>query len=163
MISLVRKKHRRHVLELQLTAMIDIFSLIVIFLIKGTVFGVSDVAVPTGVKLPKSSSTESLESAPTAQVTSGALKLSMDSRSRAIPLDLLEESGQSADVLRIRKEIEGYISRLSNQARSSGVLVSIIADRTTPYSDIFRAIKFLRRSGFESMLFIAADSPEVSR
>jgi hypothetical protein len=58
------KRQKKPPLELQLTAMIDVFSMIVIFLIFGTVFGAADITVPAGMRIPQSISKEGLEAAP---------------------------------------------------------------------------------------------------
>ena len=58
------KMKRREPMSLQLTAMIDIFSMIVIFLIMGTAFGTSDVILPKDFLLPHSNSKEDAETAP---------------------------------------------------------------------------------------------------
>src|SRR3954463_3161754 len=73
MSLLLPKKHRRHPIELQLTAMIDIFAMLIIFLIKGTVFGAVDVVIPEGLLLPLSSSKETVEPAQQVIVGNGTV------------------------------------------------------------------------------------------
>lgn len=163
--SLVPKRKHRHVLDLQLTAMIDIFSLIVIFLIKGTVFGVSDLPMDPTIKLPESRSKESLETAPQVQIIGDRVFFSGDStasRSSGVDVNDLARAGTTPEGPRERlgAEIKDFISRLTPEARGSGVLLSVIADRTTPYSKVFQVVRFFRESGFDSILFVAAAEAE---
>ena len=154
---LLPKRKRRHVLDLQLTAMIDIFSLIVIFLIKGTVFGVSDLPVDRDVKLPKSRSKETLDTAPYAQIVgekvafSGAA--STDVR-QGIPFEELSAGGSGRDHL--AAEVKAYLSKIPPESKSSGILLSVIADRDATYGRVFEVVKFFREQGFESLLFVAS-------
>ncbi len=152
--SLLPKRKHRHVLDLQLTAMIDIFSLIVIFLIKGTVFGVSDLPIDPKLKLPSSQSKESLDTAPSVQLVGDQIRFSASADPSSIPLAELSAGGAGRS--RLLSEIQSYLARLSPEAKGSGVLLSFIADRDAAYSDVFRVVRFFRESGFDSILFVAS-------
>ncbi len=157
--SLIPKKKHRHVLDLQLTAMIDIFSLIVIFLIKGTVFGVSDLPVDSTIRLPESRSSETLETAPNVQIVSDKVIFSAattEDLKLGVPLSELESGGTGRE--RLLAEIRDYLARLPAEARGSGVLLGVIADRDAPYSKVFSVVRFFRQSGFDSLLFVAASA-----
>ena len=158
--SLLPKKRVRHVLDLQLTAMIDIFSLIVIFLIKGTVFGVSDLPVDPTIKLPQSRSKESLETAPHVQIIgekvvySGAGSAVLKD---GVLISQLTSGGPIRDQLIL--DISKYLKGLSPEARGSGVLLSVIADKSAGYGKVFEVVRFFREQGFQCLLFVAA-APE---
>jgi biopolymer transport protein ExbD len=159
--SLIPKKKHRHVLDLQLTAMIDIFSLIVIFLIKGTVFGVSDLPLDAGIKLPESRSKEALETAPNVQLVGDLVRFSAAEGAVSkdgVPLAELAAGGPGRE--RLESEIKDYLAKLPAEARGSGVLLGVIADRDAPYSKIFSVVRFFRQSGFDSLLFVAAAEAE---
>ena len=153
------RKHRREGMELQLTAMIDIFTMIVIFLIKGTVMGASDMAVPSDMKLPKSYSHENVESAPQVVISVNEVKiLSLGSGREnlpAVPLKDFKTSGSVASIEKLKEPLKAYIGQLTSAQRSGGVLLNVIADKKTPYADIFDVVKVFRQAGFESLLFIA--------
>lgn len=152
--SLLPKRKHRHVLDLQLTAMIDIFSLIVIFLIKGTVFGVSDLPVDPKLKLPSSQSKESLDTAPSVQLVGDQIRFSVSGNQPPVALAELLSGGPGR--MRLATEIQSYRSKLSKEAVGSGVLLSFLADREASYSDVFKVVKFFRESGFDSVLFVAS-------
>ena len=161
MISLMPKRTHRRLFELQLTAMIDIFSMIIIFLIKGTMFGVSDIAVPEGVRLPQSFSKESVESAPQVMIAQKQVRFSF--REGAIPIEAFaNDRGEDPRMGSLRQELKTYVNQLSGVARSSGALLNVIADRETPYRDVFNTVRVMRQSGFEAMLFVAMGPDEKS-
>lgn len=147
------KRRRRAPLNLPLTAMIDIFSLIVIFLIKGTVFGVADVST-ANVKLPISVSKETVESAP--QVLIAQDKVRVSALQKDYPLSLFKpENAGSAEAASLKKELADYIAKITPEAKSSGVLLNVVADRSESYEHVFDAIRLFRESGFQTLLFIA--------
>ena len=155
MFALVPLKRRRRIFSLQLTAMIDVFALIVIYLIKGTFFGSTDVNVPSDMRLPTSFSKENVETAPTVVISGGQVQLSM--RPSKIALAAFDPKLREEKETRIlRAELKGLVNKIPAHAVKSGVLLSVVADAATPYRDVFNVIRLMRESGFEAMLFIAS-------
>ncbi|OFZ56636.1 MAG: hypothetical protein A2428_05285 [Bdellovibrionales bacterium RIFOXYC1_FULL_54_43] len=150
-----RRSHRRP-MELQLTAMIDIFSMIVIFLILGSVFGASEMVVPEGMEIPRSISKEGAESAPRVTITREFVQISFLSGVYPIQTFQTDPVTVTSEITRLENEIRGYVQRLPAEAKTSGVLLNVIADRETPYENIFNVVKIFRKSGFETLLFVAA-------
>ena len=154
--DLTVRRHRKEPLELQLTAMIDIFSMIVIFLIFGTVFGAADIIVPGSIQVPKSVSKEGAESAP--RLVIDANEVMFSGSGEKAPLSWFkgqdDESRSRADAFKGR--IKGFVARLPDSAKGSGVLLNVIADQDTPYEDIFSVVRVFREAGFQSLLFVAA-------
>lgn len=164
-----QRKTRRQPLELQLTAMIDIFTMIVIFLVMGTVIGVSEVSVPPNLKLPKSFSVEALDSAPQLIVdrkTDGpqpetVIRLKSLSAETAelepIPLEDFRPavSASKPRILDLKAKLKERLAKLTPEQRAGGVLLNVVADKATPYADLFDVIKVFREAGFESLLFVA--------
>lgn len=132
--------------------MIDIFSMIVIFLIKGAVFGASDIAIPENVRLPASVSKENVEPAPQLLISGGQVKTNV--YPRAIPLEYFHNS-QASDLQVLKEQLRAFIQRQGNPEKRSQIQLHVIADRSTPYRDIFDTVKVFRESGFESVLFLA--------
>ncbi len=147
------KRSRRAGLELQLTAMVDIFSIMVIFLIKGTVFGASDLFIPEGVKLPESISKESAESAPQVAITD--IDVSISVFPEKIELAAFRSLEATPKVAKLKVKLKEYVSKLPKDAKKSGVLLNVMADRRAPYQDVYDVVRVFRESGFETLLFIA--------
>jgi len=154
-----RRRHRKEGMELQLTAMIDIFTMIVIFLVMGSVIGVAEVAVPEGMKLPKSFSVEGVDTAP--QLIIGRdQSVQLRNLSVGYPLsdrlkvtDFSDPNG-SAGREQLRVEIEKVTRNPENSGKAQ--ILNILADRNVSYREVFDVIQFFRRAGFESLLFVAS-------
>ena len=150
MMGIFDRKARKQPIELQLTALIDVMSMLVIFLIKGTVFGASDMLVPNDMKLPESVSRESAESAP--QVIISKSKVSVSFSKETYDLSAFRDNGGPTG---LRKQLKAYVAALPAVARTSGVLLNVVADKLTPYKDVFDTVKVFREAGFETLLFVA--------
>ncbi|MCM2280051.1 MAG: biopolymer transporter ExbD [Oligoflexia bacterium] len=150
--ALMQRRHRREGLELQLTAMIDIFSMIVIFLIFGTVFGAAELVIPSGMSMPRSISKEGVESAP--RVVIGKDYVQASFLKENIPLATFKGE-QARTLASFRDAAKDYVKSLPKDAKGSGALLNVIADQETPYEDIFGVVRVFRESGFEAMLFVA--------
>lgn len=147
MDSLIPARKRRLPISIQLTAMIDIFAMIIIFLMKGAVFGSLDIAIPENVRVPESVSKEAAESAPRVVIASGRVRFDAAPAASAPLQDYGSEQ--------IREALAGYVRELPSQARSAGVLLNVVADRETPYRSVYDVIRVFRQAGFETMLFVA--------
>ena len=165
MIGIFPRKHRRPLFELQLTAMIDIFSMIVIFLVKGTVSGLSDVQVPERLMLPTSISKESVESAPVMTISRDDVTVSITPGLKYQLNWFAERSPENPNIISLKDELKAFIVRMPTVARSSGVLLNVIADREAPYQTVFNSVRVFREAGFETMLFVAsgADNPNAKK
>lgn len=146
-------RRRRDPLELQLTAMIDIFSMIVIFLIMGTVFGASEIIIPPGLSVPLSRSSEGVESAP--RLVISADKVSFSGFSKEYRLDSFRPGSASPEAADLRDRAKAYLARQTKGAGHAVGMVNVIADRNMPYRDLFEVVKVMREAGFGAMLFVA--------
>jgi biopolymer transport protein ExbD len=155
-MMLIPRKPRREMLTLQLTAMIDVFSILTIFLIKGTVFGVSDVSMPDTMKLPESVSKESVESAPQVLITKDSVQVSI--LAEPLPLTAFSKANDPA-IVALKEQLKAYVKSLPPEAKSSGVLLNVISDRETPYRNVFDTVKVFREAGFETLLLVAVAPP----
>lgn len=151
----LEKKSRRSQIGLNVTAMIDVCAMIIIFLVMGTYFGESSIVVPDSVVIPKSISKESVENAPRLVISDK--DVSADFLPAPIPLDLFHAAAgaDNAELNRNKAILKAFVAAIPAEARRSGVLLNIIAGRATPYRDIFDVVSFFRSSGFQSMLFVA--------
>ncbi|MFZ4404228.1 MAG: ExbD/TolR family protein [Pseudobdellovibrionaceae bacterium] len=142
---------KRKILVLQLAPMIDVFVLIIVFLLKATVLGGVSIVIPSDMKSAKSSSKESVEAAP--QVIIHENKVELAFLNKKIDIKAFDSSNSTIDQL--KSDLKSYIDKTSNQAKSSVVNLNIVADSRTPYRQVFDVIKVFREAGLQSMLFIA--------
>lgn len=157
-------KKNKHVLELQLTAMIDVFSMIVIFLILGSVFGGADIVLPKGLSPPRSKSVSVSASAPTFSLLNGKVESSLIP-GLTVSMDEVRSSGAGAAELKSKvsqflSSTEGAAPRPSaqivpNAETPSARAVNIAADELASYQDVFDLGRWLREAGFEELLFVA--------
>lgn len=150
MSASVGKKGKTIVLNL--TSMIDICAILIIFLVMGTVIGQEDVLTPDGLKFPRSFNKDILETAPQVAIFKGEIEIKFLNRKMSLA-DFLNDQGDIGK--RVRTEIKKYVEDMPQRVKTSGVLLNYIADSQTPYSTVFDTTKVFRENGFESILFVA--------
>lgn len=147
------KKPRKPIMTLNVTALIDICALLIIFLIMGTVFGESSIFIPNGVVIPKSFSKETVENAPKVTITQSGVMSSI--QNDPVPLEWFKEEVPRPEMLAFKEKTKSYVNKIPAAARKSGVLLNVIADQNAPYKDIFSVVRVFREAGFQSVLFVA--------
>jgi len=149
--NLTERPPRKEPISLQLTAMIDVFSMIVIFLILGTVFGASEVVLPGGIKLPSSISKEGMDTAPRIVIHKG--KVTSNFFKDTYDLARFQAPEGSAVLSALQKELKQYAKPLTSGEGPK--LLSTIADRETEYQEVFSVVRVFRLAGFETLMFVA--------
>ena len=149
------RKHREP-FELQLTAMIDIFSMILIFLIMGSVFGGVDIIVPNGIKLPKSKTNEISSSALTVAILADQVQVT-GLQSKDVPLAEFRRDRvqNSAAINGMKAELKAAVDKMSKEEKAKGVPLNVVCDQKAPYKDVFDVMQVFRGSGFNTILFVA--------
>lgn len=148
------KKPRREIVPLNVIPMIDVFSMIIIFLIMGTIFGEASIDVPNWLEVPKSTSKENVENAPRILITQNEVITNFNTQK--IPLSEFRSNRfGSLEMQSFVSQIRKYVDSIPPEVRQGGVLLNVIADQSTPYRDIFDVMKVFRGAGFESILFVA--------
>lgn len=143
-----RIKKNREILELNLTPLIDAFTVIVLFLILGAVFSKSDISIPKSMLLPQSKSDSSAHIAQQIIVHNGKVKFSKMDKEFLIS-DFYNGAPQ------VRAAIKKYFSGIPQEKREAATELNFTTDLSTPYKTIFDIIKVLREEGFETLLFVA--------
>lgn len=143
---------RRRPLALQLAPMIDIFTLLIVFLLKSTV--VSDIAIvfPSDLKAPVSSEKESLESFPEVFVYKDRLDIPFLKLSKQI--GTLKDLS-NGDIDAFKSKAEQYRQQSDLFSKSTVVNINLLAGSDNSYKNIFDCVSFLRKMGFQSIQFIA--------
>jgi biopolymer transport protein ExbD len=146
------KRPRREPFALQLTAMIDIFSMIVIFLIMGTVFGSSDFIFPADFILPQSASKENSEPAPQLIITQDSVEFKP--LQLKIPLKDFVTDPDGAGIKDFSRTLRSYAGKLPESAKTSGNLLNVMTDERVAYEQAFEVLKVFRQAGFDTLLFV---------
>lgn len=151
-MSLMFKPHRREPTEPQLAAMIDVFSILIIFLIAGTVMGNTSVILPEGLTPPISASHETMTTVPQITVLADRVETSFSTSSYALRA-FLAETSDDPDLVRFKSDVAALVAAGKNKG-DVGVL-NFVADKSLPYERLFKVIKAAREAGAESILFVA--------
>lgn len=141
---------RRKNISLQLAPMIDIFTLIIVFLLQSTVIGTTSVTFPPDLSPPQSKSVEDLENAPTVEVY--AERVIFKPSQVQIPASAFL-SGNFQGLSKEKLQIQSY---LKNEVKKNEFNhLNLVADRAINYELIFQVVKFFKETGFQSVLFVA--------
>jgi biopolymer transport protein ExbD len=143
---------RRYPLALQLAPMIDIFVLIIVFLLKSTIVADVSIVFPREMHPPLSKSKEGLDTYPEVVVTENEVIVGMiqETVSLASAAALSEERMNE-----LKTKVELYVKSKDEKVRSQATHVNLITFRGNNYKNVFAAVKFLRKIGFQSVAFIA--------
>ncbi|MBL7556851.1 MAG: biopolymer transporter ExbD [Bdellovibrionaceae bacterium] len=143
---------RKYPLTLQLAPMIDIFFLIIVFLLKATIVADVSIVFPREMHPPMSRSKETLETFPEVVVTETEIIVGIIHEN----LNLAEVEKLSEErVNEIKSKVEQYVKSKDEKVRSQATHVNLITYRGNNYKNIFASVKFLRKIGFQSVAFIA--------
>ena len=143
---------RRHPIALQLAPMIDIFTLIIVFLLKSTVVADISIVFPSELQAPKSLSQESLETFPEVFVYHDRVELPFMKISKKF-VELEEITDE--ELSRTKKKVADYIKVAAVHSKASLININMLSGKNNKYKTIYSAVKYLRQIGFQSVLFIA--------
>ncbi len=153
-------RRRKDPVQPQLTALIDVFSIIIIFLVAGTVFGTSSIILPKSLTLPKSFGKESIVSAPQLSISKDRVSTTLSDK--VYPMEIFSGKIENDPRLNdLKAEIKIFIANLRPEAKNAGILLNVVADRDLPYQMLFDVISVYRANGFQSLLFIAEGEKEA--
>lgn len=143
---------RRYPLALQLAPMIDIFVLIIVFLLKSTIVADVSIVFPREMHPPLSKSKEGLETFPEVVVTETEVVVGMIEETISLSeIDRLSDERMAG----LKSKVEQYVKSKDEKIRSQATHINLITYRGNNYKNIFSAVKFLRKIGFQSVAFIA--------
>jgi biopolymer transport protein ExbD len=147
-------RKKQEPLELQLTAMIDVFSMIVIFLIFGTVFGAADIVIPKDLAIPKSHSKEGVDSAPRLLIHNGQVTLNLNDEKFPLSAFKTEESRKAVGE-KLKPVLAEFKARRKGNEGSGSNPINLLADQNAPYEEIYDVVSAFRQYGFDSVYFVA--------
>jgi biopolymer transport protein ExbD len=147
-------RNRSELVQPQLTAMIDVCALLIIFLIAGSVFGASSLVLPGNIALPHSLIQEAILAAPQVSILpEGTVKVSFSGNEYPVAAF---RGGTMVDprLEPLRTEISAFLSSLEAGIHT-GTIINVIADKHTPYYMVYDVVQVFRKNGFQSVLFIS--------
>lgn len=146
------RKKKASVIALQLAPMIDIFTLVIVFLLKGTVLSETVISNPESVQLAKSDSQETTELAAEVYIKPDHVEFKMINEN--VPLQVFQNEVLDLNdqmLIKLKKFIDDNGKIAGNTLKQ----VNVVADYKTNYKTIFHVVRMLRLAGFQAMLFIA--------
>jgi biopolymer transport protein ExbD len=154
MFDLDATPKREAVIRLQLAPMIDIFVLVIVFLLKGTVLSETVISTPELVEVARSESREVTELAPEVYITEADVHFRMIGETVPLARVAAEELDPADPLI---EKFRNYLSQSKTLSESGNSLihVNVVADYRTEYKTLFHVVRLLRAAGFKAMLFIA--------
>lgn len=155
------KHHRQEPTEPQLATMIDVFSILIIFLIAGTAMDSSVLNIPTDIILPSTESKATSLNAP--QVTLQSGKILMHFIEDEIDLkDMISET-ETSKYKTVKLKLIQYIEKVKKDSHKNKAdlqllqSINLVADKTTPYADVYLTIKAFRNLGFQNAILVGME------
>lgn len=155
------KHHRPEPTEPQLATMIDVFSILIIFLIAGTAMDSSVLNVPIDIMLPSTQSKATSLNAP--QVTLNSGKLIMNFIQDEIALEELVAEVESEKVKNIKIKLNSYLEKIKKNSHKSKAdtqllqSINFVTDKKTSYADVYKTIKVFRNLGFQNTILVGME------
>lgn len=151
MEPLVRPKRRRQEIQLLMTPMVDIFTILVIFIIKGSVFSQTQVTIPDQVRVPLSKNNEGLDDTLKVTVFGDQIRL----HDEVFPIAIVSQNNafhprRSA----LLEKLHAHFDKWLKQGLPQASTVQLIADRRTPYALIYETSEFLRIAGASRVILV---------
>ncbi len=149
------RRKAKPITNVNLTPIMDIFSVLIIFFVKANVLSANAVEVPANVKVPKSISSETVETAPEVMLYNDEVNLKIINRTVKID-DLIKTKGELNDRGRyVYIELKKYIESFKIENQDFGLTVNFVSSNETSYKKIYDVVDFLKSAGFKNVLFIA--------
>lgn len=145
------KPKKRKLAALQLAPLIDIFVLIIVFLVKGTVLGGSNITMPPDLKPAQSKSAENMEIAPEVYLTKEKIYFKFIEDE----LSLAQFESANFEDPQLLTKIQSFLENLPEKQKNLSTLVNMVADKDSDYLYVFELTKFLRVAGFQNVLYVA--------
>ncbi len=155
------RKHRREPTQPNLTPMMDVLTIITLFLISLAEFGPESLEMVPDLFLPFSRLTSDVETA--SQVTVNSQGVSAKFLTQTYPLNYFSP-GQGLPINRtsFRTQMQSQLRNLLTTTKSDDIVLNVLADRALPYQVIYDVVRSLRESGFHRLAFVAQNQ-EVAK
>lgn len=155
------KHHRQEPTEPQLATMIDVFSILIIFLIAGTAMDSSVLNIPVDITLPSTQSKATSLNAP--QVTLQSGRLVMNFIQEEIELKEMLSETKTEKFILVKTKLDQYLEKVKKNSHKNKAdlqllqSINLVADRETPYVDVYSTIKAFRNLGFQNTILVGME------
>jgi biopolymer transport protein ExbD len=155
------KHHRREPSEPQLATMIDVFSILIIFLIAGTAMDNSILNIPDDLFLPSTQSNSTSLNAPQITLKEGVVDVNFIGEK--FSLKEISQIDESENIKKIKNKLSEYISKNTSSKKKSLAdtqllqSINLVSDKNTSYADIYLTIKIFRSFGFQNTILVGLD------
>ncbi len=157
------KPHRREPSEPQLAAMIDVFSILIIFLIAGTAMDSSVLEIPGDLFLAETTSKSNSVNAPQVTLKDGLVTIKFIDEK--IGIDEIElDKLNSPNVIRLGQKLKNYLNQVGVGNKKNPTdkqllqSINLVADKDTPYKHVYSTIKFFRIHGFQNSILVGTEN-----
>ena len=97
-----------------------------------------------------------VEGAPSLIVTEG--KVSMPFIQKTFATNVFSDpQSHSAEIAGLKQASKDFIARLPASERTYGPLINVVADKNVTYKNLYDAVKVVRESGFETLMFVTSE------
>ena len=154
-------KHRHDPTEPQLATMVDVFSILIIFLIFGTAMDSTLINLPSDFMVPKTISDGAVANAPQVTVYDSEFELSLSERK--YPLSLITDGFEDSNpmIQELKQVVSAYREKSKNIRKSANGAPSengeefnylnLVADKSATYDKLFPVIKFFKAIGYSNV------------
>ncbi len=156
-----KKRKSREAFELDITSLLDILVILLIFLIKSYNSSGITMNIPEGIELPKSQS-ESINTAGVIiQVSKD--KIWVDSKTildtSDLPKNLYDEGGRRViplfdELTKKKEEIKSLNVQTGGKAKKFGGIINLIVDKSLKYSYVKKIMYTCASAGFKEYKFV---------
>lgn len=145
---------RRKPIDPPLVAMIGVLSMLIMFLVTGSIFGAATIDLPSPYDLAVGHRRNEVTQSPQVIFVSGGFRVSFGDHTE-YPLDLFTKKDARRSAL--YKKLAGEIQSLkrSQQGFEADLPLNVVAERTSSYRTLFDVLSGLREMGFTSLLFVS--------
>ena len=150
------KTKRRKVSDPPLISMIGVLSMLIMFLVVGTIFGPATIELPSPFELAVGRRNNEIFAAPQVIFIPGGFRLSFGEKID-FPLDVFARKTPESKQLykRLVSAVEGLKRERKMHKGATSLPLNVIAERTSSYRIIFDVLSGLRDQGFTTMLFVS--------
>jgi len=144
----LNKSKKRAPLALQLTPLIDIVSMLVIFLIMGMFMNALEVPIPGQFTIPKSVTTVAAQNNPT-------ITILKDNKLNINFINLLDVKEVEQEILTedLQNQVTNFIETLQNEKKPTPTL-NILADASEHYNRLYNVARVFQELGFQKIAFV---------